>query len=222
MDYRRWARHLLLFTVALILIYAFCQLLPDKPLMQALSIGTAYTSLLYFAVTLSIGPVNLIRSRRNPLSSLLRRDLGIWSGILALAHTITGLQVHFKGRLIQYFIYPPDESHVLPFRTDPFGLTNYIGLISALIMIALLCLSNNRSIRIMGASSWKKWHRLAYVLVLAIPAHGLVYQLLEKRIGAYTMLLLAISSVIVAVQISGFLRFRRARDSRSLTDSETA
>ncbi|WP_288944160.1 ferric reductase-like transmembrane domain-containing protein [uncultured Marinobacter sp.] len=205
---------MLLFTVALILIYAFCQLLPDKPLMQALSIGTAYTSLLYFAVTLSIGPANLIRSRRNPLSSLLRRDLGIWSGILALAHTITGLQVHFKGRLIQYFIYPPDESHVLPFRTDPFGLTNYIGLISALIMIALLCLSNNRSIRIMGASSWKKWQRLTYFLVLAIPIHGLVYQLLEKRIGIYTVLLLATTLVVIAMQTSGFIQHRKLKTSR--------
>lgn len=214
MNFRRCARHLLLFTVALILIYAFCQLLPDKPLMQALSIGTAYTSLLYFAVTLSIGPVNLIRSRRNPLSSLLRRDLGIWSGILALAHTITGLQVHFKGRLIQYFIYPPDESHVLPFRTDPFGLTNYIGLISALIMIALLCLSNNRSIRIMGASSWKKWQRLTYFLVLAIPIHGLVYQLLEKRIGIYTVLLLATTLVVIAMQTSGFIQRRKLKTSR--------
>ena len=214
MDYRRWARHLLLFTVAFTLVYAFCRLLSDKPLMQALSIGTAYTSLLYFAVTLSIGPVNLIRSRRNPLSSLLRRDLGIWSGILALAHTITGLQVHFKGRLIQYFIYPPDESHVLPFRTDPFGLTNYIGLISALIMIALLCLSNNRSIRIMGASSWKKWQRLTYFLVLAIPIHGLVYQLLEKRIGIYTVLLLATTLVVIAMQTSGFIQRRKLKTSR--------
>ena len=214
MNFRRWARHLLLFTVAFILIYAFCRLLSDKPLMQALSIGTAYTSLLYFAVTLSIGPVNLIRSRRNPLSSLLRRDLGIWSGILALAHTITGLQVHFKGRLIQYFIYPPDESHVLPFRTDPFGLTNYIGLISALIMIALLCLSNNRSIRIMGASSWKKWQRLTYFLVLAIPIHGLVYQLLEKRIGIYTVLLLATTLVVIAMQTSGFIQHRKLKTSR--------
>lgn len=182
--------------------------------MQALSIGTAYTSLIYFAVTLSIGPANLIRSRRNPLSSLLRRDLGIWSGILALAHTITGLQVHFKGRLIQYFIYPPDESHVLPFRTDPFGLTNYIGLISALIMIALLCLSNNRSIRIMGASSWKKWQRLTYFLVLAIPIHGLVYQLLEKRIGIYTVLLLATTLVVIAMQTSGFIQRRKLKTSR--------
>ena len=214
MNFRRWARHLLLFTVAFILIYAFCRLLSDKPLMQALSIGTAYTSLLYFAVTLSIGPVNLIRSRRNPLSSLLRRDLGIWSGILALAHTITGLQVHFKGRLIQYFIYPPDELHVLPFRTDPFGLTNYIGLISALIMIALLCLSNNRSIRIMGASSWKKWQRLTYFLVLAIPIHGLVYQLLEKRIGIYTVLLLATTLVVIAMQTSGFIQRRKLKTSR--------
>lgn len=214
MNFRRWARHLLLFTVAFTLVYAFCRLLSDKPLMQALSIGTAYTSLLYFAVTLSIGPVNLIRSRRNPLSSLLRRDLGIWSGILALAHTITGLQVHFKGRLIQYFIYPPDESHVLPFRTDPFGLTNYIGLISALIMIALLCLSNNRSIRIMGASSWKKWQRLTYFLVLAIPIHGLVYQLLEKRIGIYTVLLLATTLVVIAMQTSGFIQRRKLKTSR--------
>lgn len=222
MSMTRAFRFIALLMTACVLAYLFYLLESDKPFAQATSIATAYVSMLYFAVVLSIGPLNLIRSRRNPVSSFLRRDIGIFAALLAVVHTVAGLQVHLGGQFVNYFIFPSGESHIIPIRYDPFGLTNYVGLICTLIMIGLLCLSNNRSLRAMGASSWKKWQRLAYVLVLAIPAHGLVYQLLEKRIGAYTMLMLAISVAVVAVQISGFLRFRRVRDSRPLTDSETA
>ncbi|WP_339781780.1 hypothetical protein [uncultured Marinobacter sp.] len=214
MDMMRGFRYLFLFIIACVLVYAFRQLVPEKPLVRAISIGTAYMGLLYFAAALSIGPLNLIRSRRNPVSSLLRRDLGIWAALLAIVHTLVGLQAHMGGRFIHYFIYPPGESHAIPFRTDAFGLTNYLGLICTFIMIALLCLSNNRSLRMMGASSWKKWQRLTYFLALAIPIHGLVYQLLEKRIGLYTVLLLAITLTIFAVQMSGFIKYQRIKTSR--------
>lgn len=207
----RGSRSLLLFIIACVLVYAFYQLEPEKPLVQAISIGTAYISMLYFAVALSIGPLNLIRSKRNPVSSLLRRDLGIWAALLAIVHTIAGLQVHLGGRFVQYFIYPPGQSHAIPFRFDAFGLTNNLGLICTVIMIGLLCLSNNRSLRMMGASSWKKWQRLTYLLALALPIHGLIYQFLEKRIGLYTVLLLAITLAVFAVQMSGFIKYQRIK-----------
>lgn len=222
MDMTRGFRFITLLLIACVLTYLFYQLELGKPFFQATSIGTAYVSMLYFAVALSIGPLNLMRSKRNPVSSFLRRDIGICAALLALVHTVAGLQVHLGGRFIEYFIFPPSQSHIIPFRYDPFGFTNYVGLICTLIMIALLCLSNNRSLRAMGASSWKKWQRLAYVMIPALPAHGLVYQVLEKRIGPYTVLLMAITIALLAVQVSGVIRFRRARRTRHLADSDTA
>lgn len=219
MDMTRAIRFVVLLMVAGTLIYLFFLLEPEKPLAQVISIGSAYASMLYLAVALSIGPLNLIRSKRNPLSSFLRRDIGICAALMAVVHTVAGLQVHLGGRFIEYFIFPPDSSRTIPFRYDPFGLTNYVGLICTLIMLALLCLSNNRSLRAMGASSWKKWQRLAYLLVPAIPAHGLIYQFLEKRVGLYTVLLLAITLAIFAAQSSGFMHYRRTRDSQSLADT---
>lgn len=215
MDVMRGFRSLVMLTVACALLYAYHQAVPEKSLMQSLSIGTAYMSMLYFAAALSIGPLNLIRSRRNPVSSFLRRDLGIWAGLLALAHTFFGLQAHLEGQFIYYFIYPPNESHLIPVRYDPFGLTNYLGLVCALIMLGLLFLSNNRALRMLGASSWKKWQRLTYFLALAMPLHGLVYQLLEKRIGLYTVVLLAITLTIFAFQFAGYKKFHRLNSVRS-------
>lgn len=222
MDMTRGFRFISLLMIAFVLVYLFYLLQPEKPFAQATSISTAYVSMLYFAVALSIGPLNLIRSKRNPVSSFLRRDIGICAALLALAHTVAGLQVHLGGRFVEYFVFPSGQSSMIPFRYDPFGLTNYVGLICTLIMIALLCLSNNRSLRAMGASTWKKWQRLAYVMIPALPAHGIVYQVLEKRIGPYTILLLAITIALLAVQISGVIRYRRARGVRPLTDSEIA
>jgi sulfoxide reductase heme-binding subunit YedZ len=46
------------------------------------SISTA--SLFLTAAALSIGPWNVLRGRTNPVSFDLRRDLGIWAGIMAL------------------------------------------------------------------------------------------------------------------------------------------
>src|SRR5215471_3115707 len=62
------------------------------------SMASAYASLVMFAATLVIGPLNVLRGRPNPVSSYLRRDIGIWAGLLALVHVVVGLQVHLRGR----------------------------------------------------------------------------------------------------------------------------
>ena len=51
-----------------------------------------------------LGPLNVIRGRRNPVSFDLRRDLGIWSGVMALLHAAVGLNVHLRERPWLYFV----------------------------------------------------------------------------------------------------------------------
>lgn len=209
MDTTRKVRHFCFFIVAVLFTFLLYLLIEKKLVAQRISISTAYTSLLFFAIALSIGPVNLLLSRINPLSINLRRDLGIWSAIMAIIHTVAGLQVHLGGNFLNYFIYPPTKPHIVPVRYDPFGLTNHLGLVCTLIMILLLFLSNNRSIKILGPGRWKKWQRSSYILAVAMPLHGLIYQILEKRIGIYTLLMFTIILTAAVFQISGILQYRK-------------
>ena len=105
---------------------------PYRDVVTKISFATAYPALVLLAATLLIGPWNLLRGKRTPISSDWRRDVGIWAGIWGLVHTVIGQNVHLRGRPWLYYIYEPGKAHSFPLRHDLFGFANYTGLISAL------------------------------------------------------------------------------------------
>lgn len=185
----------------------------DAPAIVRLSLGTAYAGLIYFALALIIGPLNLLRNRPNPVSGYFRRDVGIWAAVLAVAHTILGLQVHLGGDFLKYFFYPESAAHLLPIRYDAFGIANHTGLVATLIFIVLLALSNNWSLRRFGPRRWKSMQRWAYIGAGLVLIDGLLYQLLERRTVAFVVIFLLIALAAVIVQAFG-IRARRRRPSR--------
>lgn len=213
MNSNRINRHIFIFISCASIITTFYWLDTELSSAGKLSMSSAYLSLALFTGAMAIGPVNLLLGATNPNSSYLRRDLGIWSALLALFHTISGLQVHFIGRIWLYFSYPSGQSHLIPLRHDLFGLTNYLGLLSTILMLVLLLLSNNRAIKKLGIQRWKKWQRSSYLLLLILPVHGLTYQILDKRIGGYTLLLGAIVTTAITLQLAGRVKFRRSSPS---------
>jgi sulfoxide reductase heme-binding subunit YedZ len=132
----------------------------------------------------------------------MRRDIGIAGGVAALVHTLLGLQVHMGGALSKYFLLPPDPDAT----AYAFVGTNWIGLISALLLLGLVTISNNISIRMIGLDRWKKIQRLAYLAVVAAFAHGILYQLLEKREGLVIALVIATTVVVASLQAAGWRR----------------
>ena len=100
----RFAHHFLIGAASIACTLIFMRLFPKRDLISRLSIGTAYPALFLTAITMLLGPFNLLRRKPNPVSFNLRRDFGIWSGILAIFHTIVGLNVHLRGRLWLYFM----------------------------------------------------------------------------------------------------------------------
>ncbi|MEO6910311.1 MAG: hypothetical protein ABI158_05245 [Edaphobacter sp.] len=115
------------------------------------SMATAYSSLLFLGATLLLGPWNIFRRCPNPVSFDLRRDIGIWAGLLAILHTAVGLTVHLRGRMWMYFL---KQRHPLKLQTGLFGSSNDIGLISALLFLMLLAISNDISLRTLGLRRW--------------------------------------------------------------------
>jgi len=175
-----------------------------------LSMATAYSSLLFLCVTLLLGPWNTLRRRPNPVSFDLRRDIGIWAGVLAILHTAVGLTVHLRGRMWMYFF---KQRHPLKFQTGLFGSANYVGLLSALLFLMLLAISNDLSLRALGLERWKTLQRWTYVAVGLAIVHGILFQLVEKRHLPWVLVFAILSLCIVAVQLTGvvYVRANRSR-----------
>lgn len=204
----RFRRLLALAVIAAVVALAFFLLLPGPDPKWRLSMGTAYAGLLFIAATLIIGPLHVLRGTTNPLSTYLRRDIGIVGGIFALIHTIIGFQVHLRGDIIQYFFYRTPKD-IYSFRHDIFGLANYFGLADTLIVLVLLTISNNLSIRTLGATRWKAIQRWNYVGAIFMLTHGVLYQTIEKRMIAFVAGLLIVAAAVTVMQFSGFWRTRQ-------------
>jgi len=184
-------------------------LLEQDNLRWKVSFTSAYVSLGLMALTLILGPRNVLLARPNPVSTDLRRDVGIWAGIVGLLHVVVGLQVHLRGKMWLYFLFAPDEGHRLPFRYDLFGMANYTGLAAGLVLILLLALSNDLSLRSLGTSRWKALQRWNYAGAILVVLHSLFYQVIEKRINmpAWLALFGVCVVVTVALQLAALRRF---------------
>jgi methionine sulfoxide reductase heme-binding subunit len=162
--------------------------------------ATAYVALSLFAITLAFGPMTELRGRRYPVSTDIRRDFGIWSGILALVHVAIGLQVHMRGKMWEYFAHDTHDS-ILP-RLDPFGLANYTGLVATVIFAALLVTSNDVSLRRLGVGRWQRIHRLANWALGLTAIHGIAYQWTEKRPWTFVAIFAALLLVSLGPRIT--------------------
>jgi methionine sulfoxide reductase heme-binding subunit len=209
----RFWRQLALAVIAAVVALVFFLMLPDPDPKWRLSMGTAYGGLLFLAATLMIGPLNVLRGVTNPVSSYLRRDVGIVAGVFALIHTIIGLQVHLRGDFIQYFFYRTPKG-IFSFRHDLFGLANYLGLAVTLIVLVLLAISNNLSIRTLGASRWKAIQRWNYMGAILTLTHGLLYQAIEKRLVTFVAGSLIVAAAVMVVQLFGFWRTKQELNQR--------
>ena len=217
---RRARRHLLIMAASAVLSLLVYAVANDKPTVAfRSSMAFGYASLALLALSLAIGPWRVLRGRPNPVSTDLRRDVGIWSALLALAHVATGLAVHMQGKFWLYFISPPEARQAFPLRLDPFGLANHTGLAATIILALLLAISNDRSLRGLGTGRWKSVQRLNYLAAALIALHGAAYVLMDKRAIGFVALFLVLLAIATALQLAGMRRLRatgpRARTPRA-------
>jgi methionine sulfoxide reductase heme-binding subunit len=188
---------------------------PDgRQLIYRLSMATGYVSVVLIAWAMMIGPWRVRRGRPAPASTDLRRDVGIWGGIFGLAHVVTGLQVHFAGKFWKYFIYP-DDDHRIPLRYDLFGFANWTGLAAGVVLVLLLAISNDASLRALGTRRWKAWQRWTYWAAALTVAHALAYQVPTKNHGRWIAAFMLVTIVVLVMQLDGRRRMLARRDSRA-------
>ncbi|HYN80301.1 MAG TPA: ferric reductase-like transmembrane domain-containing protein [Gemmatimonadaceae bacterium] len=180
----------------------------DGPPAQRLSVATAYVGLLLLAATLLVGPLSDRSGRATPVSTNLRRDIGIWAAIGGLMHTVVGLQVHMRGQVVRYFV-PDTEMGALSKGAIAFLSANYTGLAATLLLVLLLAISNDLALRSLGTARWKRIQRLNYLLFALVVVHGALYLAVDR--ATWRLILPFVLIVAVACQIQ--LQGRRSRAS---------
>jgi sulfoxide reductase heme-binding subunit YedZ len=200
---RLWRHHLPLVTLSAGVVAALYFTRPYKDALSRASFATAYPALALLALTLLIGPWNLLRKCANPVSSDLRRDVGIWAGILGLVHTAVGQCVHLRGRPWLYYVYGPKERHTFPVRHDLFGFSNYTGAVAVLLLVALLATSNDYSLRALGTRRWKQLQRWNYLVFACTAMHAFGYQAIETQHLPYVATVVICVVATVTLQLAG-------------------
>jgi sulfoxide reductase heme-binding subunit YedZ len=183
-------------------------LVPGRALLERFSMATGYLALLLVATTLAIGPLRVLQGTYSPPSINLRREVGIIAGTSAMVHMILGLQVHFAGDFVLYFFQRNSSGVIHTIRRDAFGIANHVGLIVAAIMLVLLSLSNNRSIRWLGPARWKAIQRWNYAGALLLVPHALLYQGMERRKMVFVVAVLMVAGAAASLQWIGLRRRR--------------
>jgi methionine sulfoxide reductase heme-binding subunit len=207
---KRLKHHLLITALTGTLLFIFYVAVPGNDKKYLWSMATAYASIVLLGITMILGPLNVITNRNNPISSDLRRDFGIWSAVVGLVHVIIGIQVHM-GNAWLYFFKAVTGENAFKFRADLFGAANYAGLCAAVLLFLLLLLSNDLSMRILKTSRWKGFQRWSYFLFCLTIAHGILYQVIEKRILAFVITFIIILLIPLIFQLLGFLAYRQNR-----------
>ena len=207
--HQRFVRHAGLASLTAAFALLGWVLLEEKSPVPRVSTGLAFAALLWLACALCVGPWQILTQRANPLSSGLRRDLGIWAALAGLLHTAVGFHVHAGGNYRYYFVPRPDRQQALPFRTDLGGLANFAGLAAALILMLLLLLSSDRALKRLGPQRWKSLQRWTYALALLTVFHGAAYQISGKRDAPLVIVFVAMAAAPAALQWLGFRSVRR-------------
>jgi sulfoxide reductase heme-binding subunit YedZ len=202
---RRIRRHCGLAVAAAFIVAVAYTLIPSPDVRHRLSMASAYSALAFLVVSLCLGPWNVLRSRPNPISFDLRRDVGVWAGLLALFHTGVGLTVHLRGRMWMYFL---KRLHPPVLQSTLFGVANYTGLIAAMLLLLLLLISNDLSLRTLGVRRWKNLQRFSYFAFVFTGAHGVAYQLIEKRRFPWVLVFGLMMLVSITIQASAFRRIK--------------
>lgn len=202
---RLWRHHLPLAIATAASGFALYVTRPYPDVITKLSFASAWPALVLLSVTLIFGAWRVLRGKTAALSLDLRRDIGIWAGIVGIFHAVIGQCVHMRGRPWLYYIY--QHWQAMPVRHDVFGLANQTGLIAAIVLALLLILSNDASLRRLGPVRWKGWQRWNYACFGLAAAHTFLYLLgIESAKIVFIAVAIVCATATVLLQLAGWRR----------------
>lgn len=155
---------------------------------------------------LGLGPWEALRTGRPVVNSVLRRDFGIWAALTGLLHLVVATAEVMRPAYVGAYLTGPADAP-LPGWAWWAGTSGIVGgYLVGLVVLALLTLSNDWSLRRLGAARWKRLQRAATLAFGLTVAHGVVFQILEGRTRGWLPALVVVSAAILLLRA----RARRA------------
>jgi DMSO/TMAO reductase YedYZ heme-binding membrane subunit len=175
------------------------------PARRQVSLVFAYASMGALLVTLSVGPLNVLRDRPNPFSTDLRRDTGLAALAFAIVHTVISLTNHFGGDIATYFFV---DGRMTPgsLRVDNFGIGVWTGVVAAVLALTLGSISSDAAIRRLGRRRWKWIQRWNYPLAVFATLHTVLFWTVLRQTWLLVLAAIAAAAVVVVLQLGGVRR----------------
>ncbi len=185
---------------------------------QQFTVASGYLALILLAATLLLGPANLVLRRRNPISTYLRRDVGIWTAVFSIVHVMSAALIHVShgsglpAAVLHFFV--TEDGRLL---TNSFGFGNWTGLAATVIALALLATSSDVALRALKARPWKWIQRLNYAVFALVILHAFFYGAFLRMNSPFSRLLvLSVGVVCIGQTVGIWLWRRRLRGTRAL------
>jgi DMSO/TMAO reductase YedYZ heme-binding membrane subunit len=211
-GWQRWRDHgvLALFTLVgceIIHLYS-----PYADLNYILTLACGYVSLILIVFSLLIGPYKLLYRRKNPVNLNFRRDVGIWAAINGCIHVAAVLLTRTRGDVVYLFLHPKAQGVGYDLLMSPQGISNNLGLVATFILILLLVLSNDITLKYFKGKRWKFLQRFNYGLVVLAFIHTVLYQRFGNRAHAFVVLTLVLAVAVLVIQAAGFFLYNRNKN----------
>ncbi|MBA3870077.1 MAG: ferric reductase-like transmembrane domain-containing protein [Anaerolineae bacterium] len=208
-GWQRWRSHGLLALFTLAGCYIIHLYSPYADLNYIITLACGYISLILIVFSLLIGPYKLLYLRKNPVNLDLRRDVGIWAGINGCLHVAAVLLARTRGDVIFLFLRPKPQGVGYDLLMSPQGISNNLGLVATFILILLLVLSNDISLKYFKGKRWKFLQRFNYGLVVLAFIHTVLYQRFGNRARGFVILTLVLAVAVLVIQAAGFFLYNR-------------
>ncbi|MBN8204293.1 hypothetical protein JI665_28055 [Bacillus sp. NTK034] len=199
-------RHLIIGSVTILLVYIFLISRAEWSDMHSWNRAFADVSLLFLFITIIIGPLSRLSNLFVRFLSW-RREIGIWSSIMALLHVYVLFRGWFYWEPIRLIIGVNQETGQLTF--DPgFTLANLLGTIGLLYLFLLALISNKKAIELLGKRGWDYLQQKSGTLYILVVLHTAFF-LFFFRLGSYNWVqkpFLGLVTVVVVIQWIAFFQ----------------
>lgn len=184
-------------------------------------------SIVLLALSLAVGPAGRLFPTLARISRW-RRQLGIWTALTGLVHSVLVLWgwVSFDlGRLMGYEFVPQLGRTA---RLEPgFGLANLMGLVAMAWLLVLLATSSDRAVRRLGPGVWNWVQGFAHVVFYLGVLHAAYFLYMHYTLSFhrgvppdanwFRVPLLVLAVALLALQIASSLRSARSRGTAART-----
>lgn len=220
---RTLRRHILAVCLAGAFVALFSQVHGQWSAMHKWNRAVADASMVLVALSFGLGPLARIFRPASRVIAI-RRELGIYACILAIAHTIIILVgwVEFDLMRLFGFEWHPDLRTYVMFLPG-FGLANAIGVVALVLVLLLAATSSDYALRKLGTAGWKFiqmgvlplwWLTIAHVAYFLF-AHFLSFHRETPDPNPLQLPFAGLVLVVLVLRIVAYVLTVRARNSRA-------